>query len=700
MKTQATQKTSLVTSLQTVYSRSAHFRILPAVPTVVAALAAILAPPRAPTADAQGPPADDYRVQLTEIRSIDGTGNSPGGEANAPLLRMAPADYPDDGSGETIVEWPLRENPRTISNIVVKQTTSVPNRRRRNDYLWAWGQFLDHDLDLTSAHVDNGTADIDVVDAGDLLAPGPLFFSRSDFAVGTGTLGVPRRQHNEITAFIDASNVYGSDDTRAAALRTFIGGQLKTSAGDMLPFNVDGLPNAGGTGANQFLAGDVRANENIMLTSMHTLFVREHNRLATLIALRDPLATDEEIYQLARKIVGCEMQLITYQEFLPALMGPYAPVLSDCLYEPGTNPAIANEFSTALFRFGHSLLSPQLRMDGAGLPVENIPLRNAFFNPAMLTSNLLNADRLLIGASRGLCQDVDNQIVEDVRSFLFGPPGAGGMDLATLNIQRGRDHGLPDYNTLRAAYGLSKVNSFNEISSKAAVRNKLASVYANVDEIDPWVGGLAEDHLPGANIGALLAAALSDQFLRVIKGDHFSFVNDPDLDQDLVRALIDLSLCSMDDVLRCNTTSPLMTNDIFSVDGAVMTDVVATYNADDNRIHISGNSRGNYVALVETPLGMLIHGLGITRINGGNTLILPTGLNPHVTVSLGTRNDRVYVFACDLGDVTVAFGNGDDILLTFFSSVDSLCVDGGPGTDHFNTPLDVPAAKKRVLNIP
>ncbi|MGD9855388.1 MAG: peroxidase family protein, partial [Planctomycetaceae bacterium] len=245
MKTQATQKTSLVTSLQTVYSRSAHFRILPAVPTVVAALAAILAPPRAPTADAQGPPADDYRVQLTEIRSIDGTGNSPGGEANAPLLRMAPADYPDDGSGETIVEWPLRENPRTISNIVVKQTTSVPNRRRRNDYLWAWGQFLDHDLDLTSAHVDNGTADIDVVDAGDLLAPGPLFFSRSDFAVGTGTLGVPRRQHNEITAFIDASNVYGSDDSRAAALRTFIGGQLKTSAGDMPPFNVDGLPNAG-----------------------------------------------------------------------------------------------------------------------------------------------------------------------------------------------------------------------------------------------------------------------------------------------------------------------------------------------------------------------------------------------------------------------------------------------------------------------
>lgn len=207
-----------------------------------------------------------------------------------------------------------------------------------------------------------------------------MFFDRSHYQSGTGTSGVPREQINQITAFIDASNVYGSDEARAAALRTFVGGKLKTSDGDLLPVNVSGLPNAGGPDPSLFLAGDVRANENIMLSSLHTLFVREHDRLATLIALRDPLATDEEIYQLARKIVGAQMQIVTYQEFLPALLGPAAPDLSVGGYDSSVDASIANGFSAALYRFGHSLLSPRLKLDGGGLPVERIPLRDAFFS--------------------------------------------------------------------------------------------------------------------------------------------------------------------------------------------------------------------------------------------------------------------------------------------------------------------------------
>lgn len=76
----------------------------------------------------------DDRIQLTETRNIDGSGNSIGGAANTPLLRKLPADYPDDGSGETITEWPDRENPRAISNVVADQPNSLVNNRRRNDY--------------------------------------------------------------------------------------------------------------------------------------------------------------------------------------------------------------------------------------------------------------------------------------------------------------------------------------------------------------------------------------------------------------------------------------------------------------------------------------------------------------------------------------------------------------------------------------
>ena len=107
-----------------------------------------------------------------------------------------------------------------------------------------------------------------------------MSFNRSLYDPDTGTgLDNPRQQINEISAWIDASNVYGSDLERATALRTLDGtGRLKTSAGNLLPFNTEGFANAGGSGPTLFLAGDVRANEQIGLTAMHVLFMREHNR--------------------------------------------------------------------------------------------------------------------------------------------------------------------------------------------------------------------------------------------------------------------------------------------------------------------------------------------------------------------------------------------------------------------------------------
>ncbi len=504
-------------------------------------------------------------------RSIDGTGNHPLdlGAANSQLIRQAPAAYPGDGSGSTIIESPARPNPRDISNAIFNQgPISLTNDRQLTDYVWQWGQFLDHDIDLTEAGASNGTANIPITDPTDPLGPSPISFDRSNFDPATGTSGLnPRQQINEITAFIDGSGVYGSDTGRATWLRTGTDGKLKTSANNLLPFNDGTQSNAGGPSTSLFVAGDVRANEQAGLASMHTLFVREHNRLADLIKAQDPTASDEEIYQTARKIVGAEIQAITYNEFLPALMGSSAPSAGDYAYSTSVDPSIANEFSTASYRFGHSMLSPNLKLvNNLGATEGFLALRDAFFSPDILAQDPGNLDLILKGLSTQLAQEIDLKVVDDVRNFLFGAPGSGGLDLAALNIQRGRDHGLPDYNTIRQAYGLPAVTSFAEISSDPAVQSLLASVYGSVDNIDAWVGGLAEDHLPGSSIGKLLTEVLGDQFTRLRDGDAFFYTNDSDLYTSDILSIIDVTDVTLSDVIRWNTDITNIQENVFIFD--------------------------------------------------------------------------------------------------------------------------------------
>ncbi|NJN46896.1 MAG: hypothetical protein HC808_10925 [Candidatus Competibacteraceae bacterium] len=328
---------------------------------------------------------------------------------------------------------------------------------------------------------------------------------------------------NEITAWIDASNVYGSDSERALALRTLDGtGRLRTSDDGLLPFNDVGLANAGGDSAALFLAGDVRANEQVGLTALHTLFVREHNRLADNIRNDNPKLSGDEIYERARRIVGAQMQVITYREYIPALMG------RDALrryrgYRQDVDSGIANEFATASYRYGHSALSPTLlRLDAQGNEIAegHLALRDAFFAPQRLTDEGGIAP-ILRGLSQQVCQAVDVFVIDDVRNFLFGPPGSGGFDLASLNIQRGRDHGIPSYNDVREGMALQRVQSFAEISGDPEVQTRLATAYATVDDIDAWVGGLAEDPMPGAMVGELVYTVLKQQFEALRDGDRF-----------------------------------------------------------------------------------------------------------------------------------------------------------------------------------
>lgn len=506
---------------------------------------------------------------VAEERTIDGSGNTMGGVAGARLIRVGAADYPANNSGEKIHQEPNVPNARDVSNVIAAQAELLANDRQLSDMVWAWGQFVDHDIDLTDGRPANGTAPIEILDPEDPLGPNPIPFTRSDYDPDTGSPQNPRQQINAITSFIDASNVYGSDGDRADFLRAHVGGRLKTSPGDLLPFNdsENPFPNAGGPSDQLFLAGDVRANEHVGLTAFHTLFVREHNHLADKIAHKDRNATDEEIYQLARKIVGAEIQRITYNEFLPALLGPYAPSLAAYQgWDPNVDPSVSNEFSTAIYRFGHSMLSPQLLLaDNKGV-AGSIRLRDAFFTPDFLVNNPENVELLLNGFTKQHAQEVDTLVVDDVRDFLFGTPGQGGLDLASLNIQRGRDHGMPHYNAMRVAYGLEPVETVDDISSNPSTQEALTILYDSVDEIDAWVGGLAEDHLPGASVGALVAIGIADQFTRLRDGDRFFYLNDPELDTKFVEHIIKLDKLTLADVIRRNTGIRKIQDNVFLID--------------------------------------------------------------------------------------------------------------------------------------
>ncbi|MFW7381725.1 MAG: peroxidase family protein [Oligoflexus sp.] len=482
------------------------------------------------------PTTEISRESFVEFRSITGHGNNPrqatwgsvGRDGQGlPLKRMVPVLRPDvlQRNDEGL------SSPREISQTVCEQGQAlIPNRRGVSDLFWQWGQFLDHDISLTPTNQPAEPWSIPVPFGDPFFDPRRLgnqtiSFNRSAHVLIAGQ----REAINQNTSFIDASQVYGSTEERARALRALDGtGRLKTSHGELLPFNLDGLPNTGGSQRRDlFLAGDERPNEQIGLLALHTIFMREHNWIATRLRQQQPTLNDEEIYQRARAIVGAQIQKITFESFLPLLLG--RPLSAYRGYQSQVDPTVSQEFTTAAFRVGHTMLSPTILLrDQNGRPFQQgqVALRDAFSQPAVFQN--IGVEAILRGLASQQAQEVDPLIIDDVRNFLFGQPGQGGFDLVSLNIQRGRDHNIPGYNQVRRTLNLVPARRFlkrhaqdDGITSNPEFARRLELAYGSPDRVDLWVGGLSEDHRPGAMVGELFARIIEDQFVRLRDGDRF-----------------------------------------------------------------------------------------------------------------------------------------------------------------------------------
>lgn len=457
------------------------------------------------------------------IRTLDGSGNNlrhpEWGRANTLYLRVAPTNYADGIS--TMATGPSM---RYVSNRVFNDVgQNIFSKNGVTQWGWVWGQFLDHDFGLRDERpAENAPIGFDRADPLEAFANdlGAIGFARTPAAPGTG-VNTPRQQVNTLSSYIDASNVYGVDAQRLEWLRvgpvdgdmTNNGARLMLTANDFLPRvgargdastapAMDLMGPLVGTPNRAVVAGDVRANENIALTALHTLFAREHNRIVASLPLS---LSAEERFQIARRVVGAEIQYITYTQFLPALGVRLEPYHG---YDPTVNPGLSNEFAVVGYR-AHSMIHGEFdttveastytnaelaRFAARGIVVTGdgdqvtleIPLAVAFGTPDLLRD--LGLGPVFESLSQRQYEN-DEQIDNALRSVLFQIPkpgipdptvcGApvvnpdcfsGVSDLGAIDIARGRDHGLPTYNDLRRAYGLAPKTSFVDITGEATQR--------------------------------------------------------------------------------------------------------------------------------------------------------------------------------------------------------------------------------------
>ncbi len=513
-------------------------------------------------------------------RSFDGTGNN----TDHPEWGSAQAffrNYTTNGFADLISEpgGQARENPRIISNALGSQSQFIQNEFGLSDFIWGWGQFIDHDINLNDDNFSEAN-DIAIPECDALFDPAcsgavniRMFRSLSDPTTGTDITN-PRKHINDITSFIDGSGVYASSISRANWLRSNTDGKLKTASSNLLPWNtidgdfdsaidpsapfmvLDGFP----LPEKYFVGGDIRVNEQPGLMAFHTLWVREHNRLCDELKIENPTWTDEQLYQRARKIVGALIEAVTYQEFLPSIgvdLDPYEG------YDPAVEPNILNSFSAAGYRFGHTMVNGRLiryEEDGSDWSFGAVDLRDGFFQPTILKDEG-GIEPFFRGLAAQEHQRVDPLIMDDIRNFLFGPPGAGGLDLLSINIARARERGLPDYNTLRTDLGLTAYTDFTELTSDTQLSTTLSTVYNDdINTIDPWIGFMSEDHISNSIMGEGLDRILKLQFGFLRDGDRYYYENDPAFTEAQISEIRSTKLSEI--ILR-NTGIELLQENVF-----------------------------------------------------------------------------------------------------------------------------------------
>jgi len=337
-----------------------------------------------------------------------------------------------------------------------------------------------------------------------------------------------------------------------------------------------------------FITGDGRGNENIGLTTVHTVFHAEHNRKVQevkdlITASGDPAFINqwklpgnqwdgEKLFQAARFATEMQYQHLVFEEFARKVQ-PNVDVFIG--YDSSIDPAIMAEFAHVVYRFGHSMLTETVARTNANGSNNDIGLIQAFLNPVEFaddyTNNLDAAAAVVRGMTKQVGNEIDEFVTEALRNNLVGLP----LDLATINMTRARDTGIPGLNDARRMFfedsGLSAVTPYvswadfgaelrhpeslvnfiaaygNHPSIAAATDNAgkraaaqdlidnnsdfmnsdngFTTANTGLDSVDFWIGGLAEAQAPfGGLLGSTFNFVFETQMENLQNGDRFYYL--------------------------------------------------------------------------------------------------------------------------------------------------------------------------------
>ncbi|XP_072221755.1 thyroid peroxidase [Leuresthes tenuis] len=519
------------------------------------------------------------------------------GAANTALVRWLPAEY-EDGEGEP-KGWKrerlhngfLLPPPRRVSREIIRSSCKWRDDAY-SQLLVEWGQYIDHDITFTPqstgraafwTNTDCHTTCENVhpcfpIETEDSLCM-PFHRSTPDCHISFGSSlqqAVQRQQLNAISSYIDASLVYGHTPQLQSFLRDLSGLNGKLAVNDQfkdpkrrayLPF-VAKKPSLcrtdpQGERVECFSAGDSRVNEGLPLIALHTLWLREHNRIAETLKHINGHWSPETIYQETRKIIGALHQIITLRDYVPKIIGPewferyIGPYRG---YDPAVDASASNVFATAAFRFGHGTISPILsRLNESFQEHERFPhlrLHTSFFSPWRIVKEggIEPTMRGVIGTAAPAVT-ANTLLVEEITERLVVLDTQQHLDLASLNLQRGRDHGLPGYNEWREFCGLTRVvtlDDLTEVVRDFGVAEKILKLYQHADNIDVWLGGLVENFSPGSRTGPLFACLIGKQMKALRDGDRFWWEADGVFTQqqkvELLKGSVSRLICDNSDI--------------------------------------------------------------------------------------------------------------------------------------------------------
>jgi hypothetical protein len=495
------------------------------------------------------------------------------------------------------------------------------------------------------------------------------------------------------------------------------------------------------------IAGDHRADENVALTAVHTVWHREHNFQAERIRAAHPEWSDEQLFQAAKVIQNAEYQRVVFTEFAEAMSGPIpGPSHGFSGYNPDVNPGISDEFAGAMYRVGHSMINETIPFTNGAGTTQQIPLFSAFLNPGMfggrdpLTHGVGGAAAIIAGEVGVAHQRIDTQVVEVIRSKLLGTP----LDLYAANIERGRERGIATLNELRhylSEHGSLLAQDGQASNYATALPDKVPNLapYAtwaefgqhlrgtpkdqaallalfkatygeddiHVNDIDLFVGGLAEAPVGASQMGSTFTWIFQEQLDRLQEGDRFYYFNQL---KDAPLILADINSQHFSDIVARNTgldrlhyaifktservdldpyerihdmsENPVVTDKVLTVVGNALPNVITGTSRDDT---IYGE-KGNDTVYGGLGLDALHGGPGNDRLEAGDSArgvfaygddgndVLRGNTGDDNLIG-GAGNDMLYGLA---GKDFLSGGDGDDRLI---AGPDPDMIDGGAGND-------------------